>query len=94
MNLLCRIYAVLLYAYPADFRAQFGGEMQQVFRDRCRAVAETHDSSPSFCGSSRPASEGLVHNRIQRGVRRLQLGSDGPASSRDLADGDFPVSFC
>ncbi len=43
MKSLCRIYAVLLYAYPREFRAQFGGEMQQVFRDRCRAVAETRD---------------------------------------------------
>jgi signal peptidase I len=40
---LCRIYAILLYAYPRTFRAQFGGEMRQVFRDRCRALAQGRD---------------------------------------------------
>ena len=38
MAALCRAYAVLLYAYPRDFRLRFGGEMRQVFRDRCRAA--------------------------------------------------------
>jgi hypothetical protein len=36
---LCRIYAVLLYAYPREFRLRFGREMAQVFRDRCHWVA-------------------------------------------------------
>jgi hypothetical protein len=37
----CRIYAVLLHTYPREFRLQYGGEMAQVFRDRCRCVART-----------------------------------------------------
>jgi len=37
----CRVYLVMLYAYPREFRLQFGGEMQQVFRDRCRYLART-----------------------------------------------------
>jgi len=37
----CRVYLVMLYAYPREFRLQFGGEMQQLFRDRCRQVART-----------------------------------------------------
>jgi signal peptidase I len=43
MKSLWRIYAILMYAYPREFRAQFGGEMQQVFRDRCQAVAQEGD---------------------------------------------------
>jgi signal peptidase I len=35
----CRVYSVLLYAYPRAFRHQYGGEMTQVFRDRCGYVA-------------------------------------------------------
>jgi signal peptidase I len=31
----------LLYAYPRQFRLQYGGEMQQVFRDRCSYVVRT-----------------------------------------------------
>jgi signal peptidase I len=41
---LCRIYSVLLYAYPRDFRLQYGAAMQQVFRDRCRDLARTASS--------------------------------------------------
>jgi signal peptidase I len=37
----CRIYSVLLYAYPSDFRQEYGIAMQQVFRDRCRDVVRT-----------------------------------------------------
>src|ERR1039458_9440535 len=52
----CRIYSVLLYAYPREFRLQYGAAMQQVFRDRCRDLARTADplallASPSI---SRP----------------------------------------
>jgi uncharacterized membrane protein HdeD (DUF308 family) len=32
----------MLGAYPKAFRIEFGKEMQQVFRDRCRASAATH----------------------------------------------------
>lgn len=35
----CRLYSLLLYAYPADFRREFGGPMRQVFRDQCREAA-------------------------------------------------------
>jgi signal peptidase I len=35
----CRLYVLLLYAYPREFRLQFGGDMQQLFRDRCRQTA-------------------------------------------------------
>ena len=38
---LCRIYSVLLYAYPAEFRARFGAEMRQVFADGCRDAVRT-----------------------------------------------------
>jgi hypothetical protein len=39
INRLCRAYAAMLYAYPRGFRIRFGREMQQVFRERCRAAA-------------------------------------------------------
>src|SRR6476659_5439891 len=35
-NLSCRIYRVLLAAYPADFRREYGRSMVQVFRDSSR----------------------------------------------------------
>jgi signal peptidase I len=38
-----RIYAAMLYAYPREFRARFGTEMQQVFRERRRAALAEHE---------------------------------------------------
>ncbi len=46
IRLVCRIYGALLFAYPPDFRRRYGGEMTQVFRDRCRALERT----PGVCG--------------------------------------------
>ena len=37
----CRLYSVLLYAYPSEFRRQYGRPMMQLFRDRCRDLAGT-----------------------------------------------------
>jgi signal peptidase I len=37
----CRLYSVMLYAYPADFRREYAGPMKQLFRDRCRDLADT-----------------------------------------------------
>lgn len=42
----CRIYGALLIAYPPEFRRRYGGEMTQVFRDRCHALKRT----PGVCG--------------------------------------------
>lgn len=38
-NALCRLYSVLLYAYPREFRRVYGRPMSQVFRDQCRQAA-------------------------------------------------------
>ena len=37
----CRLYSALLYAYPPEFRRQYGRPMEQLFRDRCRDLAQT-----------------------------------------------------
>ena len=46
ISTFCRIYSVLLYAYPRDFRLQYGIAMQQVFRDRCRDAMRTPGRLP------------------------------------------------
>lgn len=38
-NLSCRIYRLLLAAYPAEFRREYGPSMVQVFRDSSRDAA-------------------------------------------------------
>lgn len=37
---LCRVYRVLLITYPPSFRRQYGSEMTQLFRDRCRDILQ------------------------------------------------------
>jgi signal peptidase I len=49
---LCRIYAVMLYAYPRQFRAEYGFEMQRVFRDQSLDAARTHRLSKHFLRSA------------------------------------------
>lgn len=41
MRWFCRAYLLMLYAYPREFRLQFGGDMRQLFRDRCRQLTRT-----------------------------------------------------
>jgi hypothetical protein len=36
LRCLCRIYDVMLLAYPANFRREYGREMAVTFRDRAR----------------------------------------------------------
>jgi len=47
MNISYRLYGLLLLAYPAEFRHEFGKEMRQVFRDCYRAEARS-GSLPGF----------------------------------------------
>jgi signal peptidase I len=37
----CRLYSMMLWAYPAEFRREYAGPMEQLFRDRCRDVSPT-----------------------------------------------------
>ena len=39
MSGFCRLYSVLLHAYPAEFRRLYGRPMEQLLRDRCRDLA-------------------------------------------------------
>lgn len=42
----CRLYSMLLYAYPAEFRREYGRSMQQLFKDRCRDLAQEPGALP------------------------------------------------
>src|ERR1035437_6116836 len=53
----CRIYSVLLYAYPRDFRVQYGTAIQQVFRDRCRELARTAGPIGKLCFATQLAAD-------------------------------------
>jgi hypothetical protein len=40
-NFSCRVYQMLLFAYPPEFRSEFGEEMRRVFRDCYRDEANS-----------------------------------------------------
>ena len=46
-NISYRLYGLMLFAYPEDFRREFGNQMLQVFRDSYRDEARA-GSLPSF----------------------------------------------
>jgi signal peptidase I len=45
---ICRLYSLLLYAYPRDFRLAYGAPMTQLFRDRCRELASVPGPWPAL----------------------------------------------
>ena len=47
MNISCKLYGLLLLAYPPEFRRRFGNEMLQVFRD-CYRLETRRRSLPGF----------------------------------------------
>ena len=47
MNISCKLYGLLLLAYPPEFRRRFGTEMVQVFRDSYRLETRRR-SLPGF----------------------------------------------
>jgi hypothetical protein len=47
MNISCKLYGLLLLAYPPEFRRRFGNEMLQVFRDSYR-LETCRRSLPGF----------------------------------------------
>lgn len=81
MNISTRVYGLLLFAYPAEFRRKFGDQMLQVFRDCYRAEARS-GSVPSFWlrtlvdlvftaakeRSDKPGREGVFMNRRRNGI--------------------------
>ena len=47
MNISCKLYGLMLLAYPPEFRQKFGNEMVQVFRDSYR-LETSRRSLPGF----------------------------------------------
>ena len=54
------VYAHLLRAYPASFRAEFGGEMALLFSDCCRDEWRSAGPAGVFCLLARAALDTLV----------------------------------
>lgn len=59
LNRFCRIYALLLFAYPRGFRRQYGKEILQVFRDRCRELTGVSGVRPVLRFAAHTAADWL-----------------------------------
>ena len=74
IGMLCRIYSILLYAYPRDFRLQYGTAMQQVFRDRCRDMARAPGRFPKLLFATHIATDWLTTTISERAVAVWSAG--------------------
>ena len=78
MSSFCRIYAILLYAYPRDFRRAYGRDMQQVFRDRCREAASTSGRRPILRFAAHVAHDLLTSTVRERAASMWSAARKSP----------------
>jgi hypothetical protein len=55
-----RLYRLLLAAYPAEFRHEYGAQMAQVFRDRCREETGRRNGGSHRAGLARVWMETIL----------------------------------
>lgn len=60
MTAFCRVYAMMLYAYPAEFRREYGRSMEQLFRDRWRDTSRRRGRFSMLRFAVHTASDWLV----------------------------------
>jgi signal peptidase I len=81
VRIVYKAYAALLHAYPRDFRARFGAEMRQTFRDRWLALPGGPGSAVRFIAAAaadwalsvvkeRVASMAMILSKWQRRTAR------------------------
>jgi len=53
LEMLCRTYGVLLFAYPRQFRERYAAEMRRVFREKARDLLSAHGyfGIARYCGN-------------------------------------------
>ena len=81
MNISHRLYGLLLFAYPAEFRREFGNEMLQVFRDSYRDEARAGSLPRFWLRILLDLASTVVKERVDSSQRRgvMNRRSDGMA---------------
>ena len=59
-SILMRLYSVMLYAYPKQFRLEYGGEMKRLFQDCCRDARRAGNWRTVIGFSARSATDWLT----------------------------------
>ena len=70
---------MLLCAYPSDFRRRYGGEMAQVFGDRCRGMAQTQGLRGLLWFGLRSVPDWLTSTVRERIDSMVEIGSQSQA---------------
>ncbi len=88
MRAALTFYRLLLYAFPAPFRARFGGDMEDVFADRIRAAGQRGPLAVGACvlrASADVVVQGTRERRAERVARQARRARGSVA--RDVAFG-------
>jgi signal peptidase I len=64
--LLDRLYSMLLYAYPREFRIEYGGEMKRLFQDCCRDAGRAGNWRTVLRFSARSAADWVTSAPMER----------------------------
>ena len=85
MGGFCRLYSVLLYAYPPEFRREYGRPMEQLLRDRCRDL----DRGPGGLTLLRFVGHLLVdwfRTTVREGTAAVWSAGRKPAKRRSVTE--------
>jgi hypothetical protein len=64
--LMVRLYSVMLYAYPREFRVEYGGEMKRLFQDCCRDAGRAGNWGAVLRFSVRSAADWVTSAPTER----------------------------
>ena len=65
-SMLVRLYSVMLYAYPRQFRLEYGAQMKQLFQDCCRDLGRAGSWRTVLKFSARSAMDWLTTAPAER----------------------------
>jgi signal peptidase I len=75
----CRLYSMLLYAYPSEFRRDYGGPMRQLFRDRCRDAMRARGPLPMVRFATQQVAD-WVRTAVQERTAAVRVKKEEPAT--------------
>jgi hypothetical protein len=78
LRLLCRLYAVLLSAYPSEFRRQYSGEMRLAFRDQARDAIQRGGASALLPFLMRTSVD-WIHSAVRERIATMNEGNRSAA---------------
>jgi len=84
-------YRALQYTYPPDFRRRYGREMEQVFGDRCRSVAQTRGPGGWIRFGAHIGADWLT-TTIREGIASMQVPAQVTRATGPVFEG-VPVFY-